>query len=606
MRSFIIAIIICILGGVEGFAQDVKLEASAPSVVGVGEQFKLVYTLSKKGENMKLPTLKGFELLMGPSVSEAQNVTIINGKATVEASVTYSYILIADEEGEYTIDPATIVVDGKEIKSKSLKIKVVKDEGTSRANRGQEQTDTREVSGRITEDNLFLRLEVNRSSLYVGESLVATLKVYSRVDLNGFGRTKFPAFDGFLAENVDVPRVELKREEYNGKIYDVGVLKQDVLFPQHAGVLTIEPFELDCRVLQRVGGAPDYFDSFFGNSRTVTVLRRTKPVKITVKNLPEAGKPLGFSGMVGTLSMSTSLSPDTLKANDALTYKVIFKGTGNLKLLEAPRISLPPDFDIFDPKVTKDLRTTVSGSTGTVTYEYLLIPRFAGDYTIPSIEYSFFDPLAAKYKVLKGKEYKVHVLKGNDTGGGIPGNTVQSFKKEDVRMLGEDIRYIKTGNSALKAKGVQYFASTAYWLSFLIPFILFVIGMILNRRRIKANADLVRVKSKAASKMAQKRLKAAAVAMKSGNSELFYQEVLKALWGYVSFKLNIEVSELNRDNINEHLTKRGASAELIQNFIDVLDHCEYARYAPGSNQGEEMDKVYKDGLTVITKLDKAL
>ena len=207
---------------------------------------------------------------------------------------------------------------------------------------------------------------------------------------------------------------------------------------------------------------------------------------------------------------------------------------------------------------------------------------------------------------MKGKEYKVHVLKGNDTGGGVQGGAVQSFKKEDVRMLGEDIRYIKTGNSALKAKGVQYFASTAYWLSFLIPFILFVIGMILNRRRIKANADLVRVKSKAASKMAQKRLKAAAVAMKSGNSELFYQEVLKALWGYVSFKLNIEVSELNRDNINEHLTKRGASAELIQNFIDVLDHCEYARYAPGSNQGEEMDKVYKDGLTVITKLDKAL
>lgn len=321
-----------------------------------------------------------------------------------------------------------------------------------------------------------------------------------------------------------------------------------------------------------------------------------------MKPLPEAGKPLGFSGMVGTLTMTTSMSTDTLKANDALTYKVVLRGNGNMKLLEAPKITFPHDFDVYDPKVTRD----INGTSGTVTFEYLVIPRYAGDYKIPAVQYSYFDPQAGAYKMLKGKEYSVRVEKGNESSQGSGESALQSFKKEDVRMLGQDIRYIKTHKNDLRPKGVLYFATMEYWLSFLIPFVLFVVGMILNRRRIKANADLVRVKSKTANKMAQKRLRAASVAMKAGNSELFYQETLNALWGYVSYKLNIAASELNRDNISDHLTRRGADATLIQSFIEVLDHCEYARYAPGANQGEEMDNVYKDSISIITKLDKAI
>ena len=599
MRSFIIVLLLCVIGGAKVFAQETKFTASAPSVVEVGEQFRLSFVLNKQGENLQVPTLQGFDLLAGPSLSTSFNTSIINGKMEQSSEYTYTYVLEAREEGEYTVAPATITVDGKEYKSSPLKIKVIKGSDKPKGNNNASSSGIREDRGSstITDDDLFLRMEVSRNSLYVGESLTATLKVYARVNLVDVQGKKIPPFDGFLTEDVKIPQIRLEREEYNGKIYDrVGVLQKTILFPQHAGTLTIDPYELICVVRQRVAGRSNsIFDDFFGQSRDVRVICKSKPVKITVKPLPEAGKPLGFSGMVGTLAMTTSTSTDTLRANDALTYKVVLRGTGNMKLLEAPKISFPHDFDVYDPKVIKD----INGTSGTVTFEYLVIPRYAGEYKIPAVQYSYFDPQSGTYKILTGKEYTVRVAKGNESGQGTGEAALQSFKKEDVRMLGQDIRYIKTGKSDLRQRGVQYFATMEYWLSFLIPFVLFVVGMILNRRRIKANADLVRVKSKTANKMAQKRLRAASVAMKAGNSELFYQEVL-------SYKLNISASELNRDNISEHLTRRGADTTLIQGFIEVLDHCEYARYAPGANQDEEMDKVYKDSLSIIMKLDKAI
>lgn len=589
-------------------AQDVSFTASAPNVVEVGEQFRLSYSLNKEGEELRLPALQGFELLAGPSMSTSMSTTIINGKMSSNSEYIYTYVLEASAEGEYTIAPATIKVDGKEVKSNSVTIKVVK--GSARPQQGQQGggAEEAEAGTSIKKDDIFLRLEVNRKSLYVGESVVATLKIYTRVGLSQFGRSKFPPFDGFLAEELSTPQnIEFRREAYNGQVYDVGVLRETVLFPQHAGTLTIEPFELECIVRQRLSRSRSFFDDFFdSNYRNVRVMTKSDPVNVTVKSLPEEGKPLGFNGTVGKLSMTTSISADSLKANDALTYKIVFKGTGNLKLIDAPKINFPPDFEVYDPKAVNDVRTTSDGTTGTVTFEYLVIPRFAGDYTVPAVRYSYFDTSSKTYKTLSGKEYDIHVEKGREDGTASGATAVQSFKKEDVKMLGEDIRYIKTGDSRLKEKGVHYYGTPAYWLSFLVPFVLFVVGMFLNRQRIKANADLVRVKSKTANKMAQKRLRAAVAAMKASNSESFYEEVLKAMWGYVSYKLNIAASNLNRDNISEILTKRGVEPALIQNFMEVLDNCEFARYAPDSGKNEEMDKVYKNSLEVITKLDKAI
>lgn len=595
------------------FAQQVEFKASAPSVVATGEQFRLSYTLNREGDNLQVPTLQGFDLLMGPSVSQSTSFAMVNGKTTQNVvTYTYTYLLEGTKEGTYQIPAATVMVDGKQYKSNALEIQVVKGSGNS-GNSGAGQSEGNraaqpDATAAVNESNLFVKVDVSRRNLYLGESLVATIKVYTKVDLTNFGRSKFPAFTGFLAEEIPTSqRIELVRETYNGQIYNVGVIRKMLLFPQHTGDITIEPFELECIVRQRLaGGGRSFFDDFFGNYRDVRAMRRSKPVTIHVKELPQDGKPLGFSGTVGNVTMSTSVSADTVNPNEAITYKVTFEGSGNLKLLRAPSVSFPLDFETYDPKEARNLRVTTEGMSGTVSFEYVILPRYSGEYKIPAIRFSYFDPQSNSYKTILGKEYTINVRKGAEKGqeSGNGSNVIQSFKKEDIRQVGEDIRYLKTGDLHLQKAGVRFFGTLTYWLALLIPFVLFVVGAILNRRRIKANADIVRVKNRAATKMARKRLKVAAIAMKGHNAEQFYDEVLKALWGYMSYKLNIDRAELNRDNISDILQKKHVGEDLVKEFIAVLDTCEYARYAPGSNSDQEMGKVYSDSIEVITKLDK--
>lgn len=603
-----IVFLLIFLTGLTVKAQNVEFRAEAPEVVELGEQFRLSYSLNHKGSNLQVPTLEGFDLLMGPSISQSSSFSSMNGKVPQSVSYTYTYVIEGVREGKFQILPATVVVDGKQYQSNALTIQVVKGSGNA-GNAGQSQSRAArpEAGAAVNEENLFVKVDVSRRNLYMGESLLATIKVYTRVDLVNFGQSKFPSFTGFLAEEIPTPqRVELVRENYNGKIYNVGIIRKVLLFPQHTGEITIEPFELECVVRQQLTSSRSFFDDFFGNYRDVRVRRASQPITIHVKDLPLDGRPAGFSGMVGNITMRTSVSVDSVTANDAITYKVVFQGNGNLKLLDAPAVSFPADFETYEPKVIKDIKTGDNGMSGTVTYEYLLIPRYAGNYTIPTVNYSFYDTRTNSYKILHSEAYPVYVKKGK--GGGADSSTaaVQSFKKEDVRQLGQDIRYIKTGNLGLYTRGGGFYGTTAYWLAFLVPFVLFVTGAILNRRRIKANADLVKVKNKAANKMARKRLKVAAAAMRNHNSEAFYEEALKALWGYVSYKLNIDKAELNRDNISEILQQKSVNESMIQEFIEVLDHCEFARYAPGSKADQEMDQVYKDSIEVITKLDKAI
>ena len=592
------------------YGQEVKFEASAPSVVATGEQFRLSYTLNQEGTNLKVPTLEGFELLMGPSVSQSSSFSFVNGKSTQSKSYTYTYLLEGTKEGKFQIAPATVTIDGKQYQSNALTIEVVKGNTNSNASSGRNsgQSIQPDATASVNEENLFVKVDVSKKSLYLGESLVATIKVYTKVDLSNFGRSKFPTFDGFLAEEIPTPqRIELVRETYNGQIYNVGVIRKVLLFPQHTGEIVIEPFELECIVRQRLaGGGHSFFDDFFGNYRDVRAMRRSKPVTVTVKELPQNGKPAGFSGTVGNITMSTSLSADTVSANDAITYKVTFSGQGNLKLLQAPVMDFPLDFEAYDPKESRNVNTSENGMAGTVSFEYVLIPRYSGDYKIPAIRYSYYDTKSNTYKTIVGQEYAIHVRKGAEKGqtGSTSGNVVQSFKKEDIRQVGEDIRYLKTGSLNLKEAGVHFFGTLKYWLSLFIPLVLFIAAFVFNRQRIKANADIARVKNRTATKMARKRLKLAATALKSHNGEQFYDEVLKALWGYMSYKLNIDKAELNRDNISEILQRKNVSEDLMKDFISLLDTCEYARYAPGSNSDNEMEKVYARSIEVITKLDK--
>ena len=607
MRLLLITLLF-ITGGARVVAQDVTFTASAHEVVEVGERFNLVFNLNQRGEDLKIAVPEGLTVLAGPSPSmHSETFVDSNGKVISSTKYTYTYVLVADAEGSFTIPPATVRVGGKEYSSNKLTLKVIKGNAAARQQRpNARDNEPQQTSATTSEEDIFLRLELGRSSLYLGESFVATLKIYTRVNLAGFGRFKPPTFAGFLTEEIPVGQVRFERVDYDGRVYEAGIVSQWVLSPQHTGEITIEPFELECHVLQRVVGG-SAIDRFFSSGvRTVNLPRRTRPVKVSVRDLPEAGKPANFNGVVGNLNLSTSLSRDTIRANDALTYKITLRGNGNLRLLEAPKINLPHDFEVYDPKVTRDVKTQSGITSGSVTFEYVVIPRYAGDYTLPPVNFSYFNLLSREYKTLAGAPHRVHVLKGTGSDAPSTATAVQSFKKEDVRVLGEDIHYIKTNSAPPKPKGVRFFRTTAYWLSLLIPFAICVAGMLLNRRRIKARADLARVKSKTANKMARRRLKAAAAAMTAGDSGRFYQEVLTAAWGYVSYKLNLPASALNRDNISEHLNRRGASAEMILQFIEVLDRCEYARYAPGSDAGQEMEKLYNAAATIITRLNGQL
>ena len=351
------------------FGQGVEFEASAPSVVEIGEQFRLSYSVNRKGTSLQVPALEGFDRLMGPSMGSSSSFTSINGKVTQNVAYTYTYVLEATKEGTYQIPGATITIDGKQYRSNTLSIQVIKGSGNKAAQNEQQNKNRAaqpDATAAINEDNLFVKVDVSRRNIYIGESVVATIKVYSKVDLVRFGRSKFPSFDGFLAEEIPTPQqIELVRENYDGKIYNVGIIRKVLLFPQHTGELTIEPFELECIVRQQLANSRSFFDDFFGNYRDVRAMRLSKPVKIHVKELPVENRPLGFSGTVGNISMRTSVSTDTLKANDAITYKIVFQGTGNLKLLEAPKMNFPPDFESYEPKVNKDINTGENGMTGT-------------------------------------------------------------------------------------------------------------------------------------------------------------------------------------------------------------------------------------------------
>ncbi|MDE5610933.1 MAG: BatD family protein, partial [Odoribacter sp.] len=484
------------------YAQNVEFKAAAPSVVAMGEQFRLSYTLNREGSDLRVPDLNGFDKLMGPRLSQSSSFSMINGKTTQSVSYTYTYILEGVKEGVYDIAPATVMVDGKRYSSNALKIEVVKGSasGSGTGSQSGNRAAQPDASATINENNLFVKMDVSRRSVYIGESVTLTIKVYSKVDLTRFGRSKFPSFAGFLAEEIPTPQqIELSRENYNGEIYNVGVIRKMLLLPQHTGEITIDPFELECIVRQRLTGGRSFFDDFFGNYQDVRAMRRSKPVTLTVKELPLADKPAGFSGTVGSVRMSTSLSADTVNANDALTYKVVFTGTGNLKLLRAPSVGFPLDFESYDPKETRDIRITENGMVGTVAFEYVLIPRYSGEYKIPPLRFSFFDSQSNTYRTILGREYKVFVRKGAEKGNTpvVAGNPIQSFKKEDIRQVGEDIRYLKSGDLELKEAGVHFFGTPEYGLALAIPFVVFVIGALLNRRRIKANADVARVKNRA-------------------------------------------------------------------------------------------------------------
>ena len=584
-------------------ADNVRFTMSGPNVVTVGEQFRLSFTLNESGSDLQLPELPGFDILMGPSTSQSSSIQIINGKTTQSVSFSYIFILRAKQEGKFTIRPASIKADGKVYESNELEIQVVKGQAGQQSTGTQQQQEPTATATELSKDDLFVKVELDKRNVFRGEQILATVKIYvsPNVPITNFEDVKLPSYAGFWTQEIDIPnQISFSREVFNNKIYQVGILKKTILFPQQTGKITIDPFEITCSVRQQIRRQRSFFDDFFENYRTVSAKVTSKPETITVKELPD--KPAGFYGGVGNLNFSASFDKTTAKANEALTLKVTVSGTGNLRLIEAPKIEFPSDFEVYDPKTNENLRASDSGLNGSKTFEYLIIPRFAGDYTIAPIAFSTFNPATGKFKTETSPEFNLQIEKGDDS----QSTTVTSaFSKEDVRFIGKDIRYIKQNQYKLQEKEASFFGSLMFWLSYIGSLLIFVIVFIVYRKKLRENANMQLVRNKKANKIARKRLKEAASFLKEQKAEKFYEAILKAFWGYLSDKLSIPAADLNREKASATLSNRQVNDEVIREFINLIDTCEYARYAPSASNNTP-EELYNKSLEVMGKLEKQI
>lgn len=588
-------------------ADKVRFVAEAADVVVSGDQVRLVFTVNSQDiKDSRAPSIKGFDVLMGPIRSQQSSIQIINGKRTSNSSTAFTYILLAGNPGTYTIPAASVEVNGEKVFSNAISIKVLPQDqtsGNSGNNGGGSASSSRSqaAGSRISANDLFITATASKTTVHEQEAILLTYKVYTVVNLRQlYG--KMPDLKGFHTQEVELPQQKtFTLEHYKGRNYNTTVWSQYVLFPQQTGKLEIPSITFDGVVAQQTI-SDDPFDAFFNGGGYVEVKKKITTPKVVINVQPLPAKPAGFSGAVGEFKLASSINATDVKTNDAVTIKLTLSGTGNMKLIGTPEVKFPQDFEIYDPKVTDDYKLTNSGLTGTKTFEYLAIPRHAGNFTIPAIEFTYFDLKSNSYKTLKTEAYNLKVAKGQ----GNADQVISDFtNKESVKMLGKDIRFIKLGDSSLRPKGDFFFGTVGYYLCYLIPLLLFVVFAVIYRQKALENANVAKVKTKKANKVATRRMKLAGKLLAENKKNEFYDEVLKALWGYISDKLSIPVSQLSKDNIEAELTNYGVQEALIAEFIGVLNECEYARYAPG-NENEAMDKVYSASVEVISKMENSI
>lgn len=594
------------------FADEISFVTSAPNAVEINQQFRLSYKVNRGNvKEPRIDSITDFDILSGPNRSSSSSMSIVNGQMTSEQSVTFTYILLATKEGTFTIPGATIKVDGEEITSNSVTIKVLpSDSNTSQG--GQQSSNSSSMrnvgnssSTNIDNNDLFMTATLNKTKVYEQEAVLLTYKVYSRVNLAGLNG-KVPDLKGFQIQEIDLPQnKEWQLEHYKGSNYRTIVWRQFVLFPQQTGEIEIPSVTYEGIVQQRVNTSMDPFDFFMnGGPRVVEVKKAlvTPKLKLNVEKLP-VGKPADFSGGVGRFKLSSSINhPDELKTNDAITLRLKISGTGNMKLIKTPEVEFPEDFEIYDPKVENNFSLKTNGFSGEKVIDYLAIPRHAGEYEIPSIKFSYFDLDTKEYKTIETDSYKMNVAKGKESSN----EAVASFvSKEELKMLGQDVRYLKQGDVTLSKKGDYLFASTRYYLWYIVPLLLFGAYLALHYKKMSENANIARTKTKKANKVAIKRLKVAQRLLKENKKNEFYDEILKALWGYIGDKLNIPVSRLTKENVADELLAKGVSEELIKELENVLNESEFARYAPG-DANAAMDNVYTMAMNVISRMENTI
>jgi len=609
-----------ILSVTAGYCQDVRLTGQAKQVVMVGETFTLVYTLNAQGSGFRGPNIQGINVLSGPNTSQSSSVRFINGSTTMSITYTFTYLLQASREGTFDIPVATVTANGKQITSNKLSIKVLKNSNSpgtqykGSGNQNQGGGSQPGVSAGNAND-VYIKAFASSSNPLQGEGIVVTYKIFTKVPIAQINISKLSSFSGFWSQNLmkENDKLQQTTQVIDGEQYIVADIRKIALFPLKSGRLVIDPLELSCvaqvrRQTKTRTGDPffdDFFNDSFFNSGIANVEKNLKsnPLIISVKPLPEEGRPADFSGAVGNFTFHSEVDKTRLKTNEAVTLKCTVSGKGNIQLIDKMDVVFPPDFESYDPKVTSDIQTSVSGISGNQTFEYLLIPRKPGKFNIKSIRFSYFDLEKRRYVTLTSPEFDLEIEKGSGESGAAM--TYSGANKEDIKYIGSDIRHIKDNNFRLTRTGARFFISTGFWLLLIFPALVFLVFLILWRKLAARRSDTVLMKNIKATKVARKRLQKAEEFQKSGNVDNFYVAISQALWGYLSDKFSIAMAELSIESVHDALVRKNVSETIIAQFIETLNNTEFSRFAPGE-KNVNMERIYNEALEIISKMEREL
>ncbi|MBQ4499144.1 MAG: protein BatD [Alistipes sp.] len=592
-------LLVAIFSTLTSWAQ-VSFTVAAPTPVAVGSPFRAEFSIDSEPDrgSFNAPAFEGFEVIAGPSVSTGHSVQWINGKQTSSYNCTYTFVLMPVEEGIFTIAPATISAGGKSYSTEPLKIEVIKEQGSSSSSSTGEKPS---AEGSIGKDDVFIRLRLSDTDVYKGESIRASLVLYTRIDIANIESLEMPPFNDFWSQELSFDNAP-SREEYNGRIYQTYKLAEYLLSPQRSGKLTIDPVKMEI-IAQVVVQDSRSIDPIFGGRQIYNVPRSlsTAPTTIDVKEFP-AGAPATFNGAVGSFTMKSTLPESSIMVNTAEQIEITISGSGNLKFITKPRLVMPESFEVYDAKVADNVKVSAAGTSGSITYTFPFVARSSGEFTIDPVAFTYFDPATAEYHTLATERFTLSVADDGTSVTSAP-TVIGGGYGGQMKQLDRDIRYIAT-DAKLRNSRDMFILSPMYWLVVVVIVALFVVAYLVLRRRIVQNRNVVARRMKRADKVAVQRLRMAQRYMAEHNRHAFYEELLRAMWGYISDKFNIPVSNLTKETIREELYRRNVSAADAEQFCQIISRADEAQYAP-SVEGD-MGEVYGDAVDVISKIESVV
>ena len=590
---------------ISSYAQSCK--ATAPERVAVGQNFNYSIVLDEKATQILAVALDQFSVLAGPNQSFSSSTSYINGQVTQSTTYTYSYTLQAKKTGTFTIAGAVVNVGGKKLKTNAITITVSDAPASANQPRGSSAA-TPSADMHLDKNSVFVKAFISNSSPYEGEEVVVTHKIYISDQINGgyqITGVNQPTQNGFWAYTLGDPQAQPPQsvETIDGKRYTVFEIRKTALYPQKSGYLTVSPLEVDFvgRIVYRVQ-TNNIWDDFFGGGQRVKdeeFKLKSNSLQLQVKKLPEANKPADFSGIVGQFDMTAKVNRSELKENEALNFTMTLTGKGNLQHIDKLQIHFPSEFDVFDPQINDNIHTTGNYVNGSRTFEYVIIPRTEGTFTLGPASFSFFDPKTKSYKTLSTDSFTIQVAKGS----GESGISTSITHQRDIKVLGNDIRFIKTEGRVFHPIQGAFFLTPLYFAILLLPLLIFVLFIVIWRKKIEEQRNLALHKNKRANRVAKKRLKRANKLLINKEKDAFYVEISQVLWGYMSDKFHIPLAQLSMDSVEERLKGKNIDEESIRDFLATLENCEYARFAPGDSS-EMMHNLYNLSLQFITKIER--